>query len=100
MFGVHNVGQTSNVLQLNLREKILKWILQTQFMQSMDALCEFGAYKSEGKQVKPRDFLWSIMLSGILISVMDHPYSTSAKRCEGQGGQILIRAKSVKGKNA
>ena len=47
----------------------------------MGALCEFGAYKSEGKQVKPRDFLWSIMFSGILISVRDHPYSMSAKRC-------------------
>ena len=33
------------------------YILQTQLMQNMDALCEFGAYKSEGKQVKPRDFL-------------------------------------------
>jgi hypothetical protein len=38
------------------------------------------------------------MFSGILISVRDHPYSTSAKKvCDG-GGQILMRAKSVKGK--
>ena len=50
------------------------YILQTQFMQNMDALCEFGAYKSEGKQVKPRDFLWSIMFSGVLICVRNHPW--------------------------
>ena len=39
-----------------------------------------------------------IMFSGILISVRDHPYSTSAKWCVGGGGQILMKAKSVKGK--
>ena len=38
------------------------------------------------------------MFSGILISVRNHPYSSSAKWCVGGDGQMLMRAKSVKGK--
>ena len=98
-----NIGQnlkctSAQSQRKNTQVNVLMYILQTQLMQNMDALCEFGAYKSEGKQVKPRDFLWSIMFSGILISVRNHPYSSSAKWCVGGDGQMLMRAKSIKGK--
>ena len=59
---MHNVGQNLNCTSAQSQRKntqvnVLMYILQTQLVQNMDALCEFGAYKSEGKQVKPRDFL-------------------------------------------
>ncbi len=41
----------------NMWANVLTYVLQTQLMQNMGAFCEFGAYKSEGKQVKPRDCL-------------------------------------------